>query len=391
MFKRLLFVALVASAARADVWQVSADLQKAINIAADGDTLLLAPGRYVAEAMPYEEARCGNCLNAATPVHATRGFVIDGKRLVLRGRKAADVILETHAGYGLLMINSHDSVIEWLTITGGVRDVDGKATDGAIVLKHSQATIRSCFLRDNTHFIDSVIVGIGGVMVREGSNARIEHCAILHNSWDGVALYRGALATISDCAMDSGRGVGIGVTWDAAAVCLRNNISHYWKGIGSFGTATVVARNNAVYDNLGWGMIAAGASTLIAENNVIARNGNCGLAIWNSGTRGRFVNNIAVFNGWRKQWVCPCVGFWNQDSSAVGWTVSNNIVWGNVQQDVLGADSTGFLFVNPQFADTLDFSLERNSPARGAGDEQLTNSDGSRSDIGLYGGPLAKP
>ena len=98
--------------------------------------------------------------------------------------------------------------------------------------------LRNCRLANNTEYFDSTVVGIGGVMVREGSEVHVEQCAIINNSWDGVALYRGATATITDCVIDSGRGAGIGVTWDAAAICLRNRISRYWKGIGTFGTAT---------------------------------------------------------------------------------------------------------------------------------------------------------
>lgn len=373
----------------AEIHLVTGDLQNAINIAAAGDTLLIEPGRYVARPAPFTEETCGNCKEHRTSVQATRGFVIDAKRLVLKGRKAETTILETRAGYGLLLLHSQGTVIENLTITGGKRDHDGNATDAAIVLKYSTATIRRCFITGNTDFSDSTVVGIGGVMIREGSDAQIEACHIFNNSWDGVALYRGAQAAISDCVIDSGRGAGIGVTWDAVAICLRNRISHYWKGIGSFGTATVVARNNAVFDNLGWGMIASGTSTLIAENNVVARNGNCGMAIWNKGTRGRMVNNISAFNGTRKQWVCPCVGFWNQESDTAGWTVSNNIVWSNTAGNVQGWDSTAFLVADPQFSDSLSFRVAETSPARGSGDPQISNADCTRSDIGLFGGAAA--
>jgi hypothetical protein len=388
MLLPFLFVLFSLALARAEVQVVSSELQRAINLASDGDTLLIAPGRYLAEPAPFVETTCGNCQEHQTEVHASRGFVIDAKRLVLKGRKAEKVVLETHAGYGLLLLRSRGTVIENLTITGGKRDRDGNATDAAIVLKYSTAVIRRCLLADNIEYNDSTVVGIGGVMIREGSEARIEGCRIVNNSWDGIALYRGAIATVSDCVIDSGRGAGIGVTWDAA-ICLRNRISHYWKGVGSFGTATVVARNNAVFDNLGWGIIAAGSSTLIAENNVVARNGNCGLAIWEKSTRGRMVNNISAFNGWRKQWVCPCVGFWNQEADTAGWVVSHNLVWENSAGNVQGWDSTAFLVADPQFTDSLSFRPAETSPARGRGDPAVTNPDGSLSDIGLYGGPAA--
>ncbi len=305
------------------------------------------------------------------------------------GDPQGGTVLVTNAGYGLLLLNSRGSVIENLTITGGRRDRDGAATDGAIVVKQSTVKITHCTLRDNTQFFDSTIVGIGGVMIRENSEVWLTRCRIINNNWDGVALYRGATAMITDCVIDSGRGAGIGVTWDATATCLRNEISHYWKGIGSFGTATVVARNNLVHHNLGWGLIASGESTMIAENNTVTRNGNCGIAIWNAGTRGRIVNNISAQNGWRKEWVCPCVGFWNQEGDTVGWVVQNNLVWQNREGDVRGADSTRFITADPQFADTVTFA-PLSDAAKGTGDAALTNPDGTPSNLGHTGGPAAR-
>jgi hypothetical protein len=396
MLKRYVFILLCLTIlplrVRADVWGVRSNLQEAINLAADGDTLILDEGHYVAEPAVYAENLCGNCQDQRTEVHATRGFVIDAKRLVIRPRsRKSFVSLETHAGYGLLVLNSKGTVIENVTITGGMRDPDGSATDAAVVVKGSTVTLRRCRIYGNSDFKDSTIVGIAGVAVREGGDVRIDNCLIQGNSWDGVALYRGAIALIKECVIDSGRGVGVGVTWDAVATVLRNRISHYWKGIGSFGTTTVVARDNAVFDNLGWGIIASGASTMIAENNVSVRNGNCGIAIWNAGTRGRIVNNISAYNGGRKEWVCPCVGFWNQESDTTGWHVAYNLVWDNAAGNVRGEDSTAFIVADPQFTDSLSF-IPQAAATKEMGDPELTNPDGTRSNIGIYGGPeAAKP
>ena len=127
---------------------------------------------------------------------------------------------------------------------------------------------------------------------------------------------------------------------------------------------------------------------MIAENNTVAQDGNCGIAIWNAGTRGRIVNNISAFNGWRKEWVCPCVGFWNQESDTVGWIVANNLLWQNSAGNVRGMDSAKFMIADPQFADTMSFSLRENSVARGAA--TLTNPDGSPGDLGYTGGPASR-
>jgi nitrous oxidase accessory protein NosD len=74
-------------------------------------------------------------------------------------------------------------------------------------------------------------------MGREGALLHIHHNVIRHNSWDGIALYRGASALIHDNHISYGRGAGIGVTWSAQALIYRNVVEHYWKGIGAFGTS----------------------------------------------------------------------------------------------------------------------------------------------------------
>ena len=45
------------------------------------------------------------------------------------------------------------------------------------------------------------------------------------------------------------------------------------------------------------------------------------------------------------------------------------------------------MFVNP---DSMDFELQMYSPLIDAGDPNILDKDGSRSDIGLFGGPLGE-
>jgi hypothetical protein len=208
-----------------------------------------------------------------------------------------------------------------------------------------------------------------------------------------MALYRGATAVISDCVIKKGRGAGIGVTWDAHCIAKRNRISEYWKGLGAFGTSTVVAHNNLVYDNLGWGIIGTGESYLDATNNIVFHNGNCGLAPWSQECRGRFVNNIVTENGWRDEWVCPCVGVWNY-GDLDKWLFLNNLIWNNKEgnfkdmPDMIGKN--GNISADPLFVGNGDFHLRPESPAIDAGYKEITDHDGSPSDLGIYGGTLAR-
>ncbi|MFH1698944.1 MAG: right-handed parallel beta-helix repeat-containing protein [Candidatus Zixiibacteriota bacterium] len=258
-----------------------------------------------------------------------------------------------------------------------------------MVVRNSIVSITECALSDNDHRIDSVVVGIGGVFGREGAEIFINNSEIINNGWDGMALYRGASAIIKDCIIKKGRGAGIGVTWDAHCLAIRNQISEFWKGIGSFGTSTVIAHNNLVYDNLGWGIIGTGESFMDAANNVVYHNGNCGVAPWSQECRGKFVNNIIVNNGWREEWVCPCVGIWNY-GNLNNWDFYNNLIWnneaGNIKDmpDINGKN--GNISIDPLFVGEGDFHLLPDSPAINAGYKEITDTDGSPSDLGIYGG-----
>jgi hypothetical protein len=317
-----------------------------------------------------------------------------GKRITLLGAGADQTVLSTGAGYGVYLEYADGSVIRHLAVTGGRRDADGNATDAAVVVRGGCVTLESLHLRDNTDRAEGVVVGIGGVMGREGADLVIRKCRIVNNGWDGVALYRGATALIADNVIETGRGAGIGITWDAAAMALRNRISGYWKGIGTFGVSRAVVRNNAVFDNLGWGIIATGDSHLEAAHNVIARNGNCGLAVWSETATGIAIHNIIVENGWRKEWVCPRVGIWHQSRQEI-FPVGTNLLFGNAAGDwlsELGEEPPGELLqADPRFRGAVDFRLESGSPAVDAGDASRTDSDGTLPDVGLTGGPSARP
>jgi hypothetical protein len=361
-------------------------LQEMIERAADGDTLILAAGVFSAGRTEMIDSLCGNCEEHRTPVRATAGFIIKGKGLVILGRGAGRTILETNAGYGVYFEDSDGSVLSGLTVTGGRRDPDGNATDAAVVARRSSVTVTDCEITDNTSRIDTVVVGIGGVFGREGAELVVRRTVIRNNGWDGVALYRGASAFIADNEISGGRGAGIGITWDAVATVLRNRISGYWKGIGTFGDSRAVVRENIVHDNLGWGIIATGTSWLDASNNIVHRNGNCGLAVWSETCRARFTNNIVTENGWREEWVCPCVGAWMTGPNGRAEFSYNNI-WGNEEgnyanmPDLTGTD--GNRSIDPGFPGDGSYRLPADSPLIDSGNPLLTDPDGTRSDIGL--------
>lgn len=365
------------------------DLQEKLDRAANGETITIGEGTFQAQPQDFVDSLCGNCLIHRTGVRASFGFLVHGKDLVLIGAGPEKTILETRAGYGIF-IDGGNVTIRDLTITGGIRDLDGNATDAAIVVRRGRVSLSNLTIRDNTSRAESVVVGVGGVMGREGSELDIRGCRILNNGWDGVALYRGATAVIADNVIEKGRGAGIGITWDAVALVERNRVSEYWKGIGTFGQSRAVVRNNAVFENLGWGIIATGESFLEATHNVIVRNGNCGFAVWDSSASGIAENNIISGNGWRKEWVCPCVGIWHAGTQN-RFPIRFNDVFDNTRGPWISDETPRgpTLQVDPLFRGPRDFRLVPGSTMIDSGDSLRTDTDGSRSDIGLTGGPAS--
>ncbi len=269
---------------------------------ADGDLpagthLRLAAGDYELRPRAYTDSTCGNCEDPSTRVEATVGLRLSGFGIVLEGVHADSVRIRTRAGYGILFDGCAECRLANVTLTDGVRDPDPNATDAAVVVKHAAVRVENCRIRDNIGdfaTVTHVVVGIIGIAGRE--EARIEAVGnhILRNSWDGIALYRGAQATIENNRIDGvdkargkqiggGRGVGIGLTWDARATVRRNHVTRYWKGIGVFVDARADVRENVIEDILTWGIAYwdAGSGKPVAriERNVVYATGACGISL----------------------------------------------------------------------------------------------------------------
>ena len=224
-----------------------------------------------------------------------------------------------------------------MKVTGGVRDKDGNATDAGVVAQREPRHDHAAVPSPTTSINDStVVVGIGGVFGREGAELYILDNRIENNGWDGVALYRGATAMIADNVIRTGRGAGVGITWDAHGHGAAQRRQRYWKGIGSFGNTRVVARNNRVHHNLGWGMVASGQRR--SWTPPTTRSCATATAAWRSGairSRGASPTTWCIMNGWRKQWVCPCVGVWDYGQPK-GFAVTNNLVFANEAGELQG-------------------------------------------------------
>lgn len=281
--------------------------------------VLLLPGHHWLEPIPYVDPTCGNCADPATEVPATLGARLTGRRIRLVGPEEGEAVVHTRAGYGLLVEDCVDCEVSGLVLTDGIRDTSSSATDAAIVVRRSSVRITDNVIRDNLGdpaVIEAGIVGIMGITGREGARLRIEGNRIHRNSWDGIALYRGAEAEIVDNDIDGidlalgrtvggGRGVGIGLTWDARAVVRGNRVARYWKGIGVFVDAQATVEENLVERIATWGLSLwdadQGRPSARFRYNVVDSTGACGVSIVRSSAEspvpGELVGNVLARTG----------------------------------------------------------------------------------------------
>jgi hypothetical protein len=273
------------------------DLAGLVARAGPGETIRLEAGHYELEPRDYVDPRCGNCEEPETPVAATLGLRVSGRELRLVGAGAGETVIHTRSGYGILFEDCEGCALEGVTVTDGARDPDGRATDAAVVVRRSRVLVRGCRIEENIgdpETVREVIVGVAGIVGREGAEIEVRESEILGNSWDGIALYRGAGALIENNRIDGvdaargetvggGRGVGVGITWDARAEVRGNLVARYWKGIGIFVDGRATVEENVVEDVLTWGIslwdAGEGKPSGVIRDNAVYRTGACGVAV----------------------------------------------------------------------------------------------------------------
>jgi len=173
----------------------------------------------------------------------------------------------------------------------------------------------------------------------------------------------------------------------------------------SQGTVTV-RRNRFVGNNVGifsWCFQEDCAALLIAENNVFV--GNSRVAVDANGPPvHRLVNNTVVGNG--RGFVLNNLASLAENNIVVqnsgdglagysGVTVRYNDVWGNGLNYNGPLPGPGSISADPHFVNAAagDYHLQPSSPCIDTGnpDPAYNDPDGSRNDIGAYGGPNAPP
>jgi hypothetical protein len=326
----------VMSRAMDDAGNVETEIEK-VNIIVYRFADIYVPDDFATIQAAINAAVSGNIIMVKAGIYYENIVMEDG--ITLLGEGADVTIIDGgESGSVITARNTTPAEISGFTIQNGKSDGGGgiNADDSEAIL-----TISNNIIINNSS-------SFGGAICGQLGRSVIKNNIIGHNSgWNGGAIdARGEYLFVNN-------------------IVVHNNAGNHAGGIMVYGTdCRPVIKNNVIAYNStsgkGGGILCTNNSNPTIINNII-------------------VNNVASNIG-------GGIGFEVGGSA----NISYNDVWGN-NSDYGGGASAGVgdisadpLFVDP---DNGDYHLQVGSPCIDAGDPNILDPDGSRSDRGAYGGP----
>ncbi len=303
-----------------------------------------------------------------------QGGTVDITDLTVTGMKpetcSTDIVCSK--GYGLIVVHSPIFNLNNSIISANTYGLVGK--DSATI-----KVLNSTFTKNENY----------GLTVSNNTKMLVKDNIITENS-DGVLSFKEAEVTIQNNQIIDNRDYGI-VAQQNSTVFVSNNIianTHQYSGINLYDDAKAIINNNIIKNTHAQSIQVAGDAIVTIKNNTLTGSKTSLALDCQQNAKCEVVNNIA-YN--------------NKDSGFLGekkenfTRFENNLSYGNTG----GPWNTNFgrwppasnIGVNPLFVSETngDFHLAANSPAKDAGDPSILDRDGSRSDIGAYGGPESMP
>lgn len=304
-------------------------IQRAVDAAAPGDTILVAPGSYA------ENIMIRKALYLRSAEGASRTAIVDPHRDSSWGGLETVVLWIDSATVG---------EVSGFTIRGNYD------TNGAGIL----------LLSDGWRVSDCAITG-HHTGVSSGNSSSV----IVHNRFTSnreIDIFAGKNTIVTNNTMIGGNSTYDALLLSGRAIATNNLIANCVHGVRFLSADdSVIVRNNVItmfgdiYAGFQYGLWNVGSSNII-ENNIVTHCPRTGV----SGSPGNFRYNDVVDNV--------------QDYSGESWMGKG----GNISADPLFCDNDSLCF------------LASDSPCIDGGSELVVDPDGSRSDIGLYGGPNAE-
>ena len=273
----LVFPPLFATGALSRTWYVTVDgsgdvptIQAAIDTAAPGDEILVAPGRYTWENQGGDE------IALLVVYRGCNGFTLRSEA----GPEAT--ILDAQARGRVMFIQGYNHItVDGFTITGGQAPASSDYVGGGICVHIStDDVIRNCVFTDNWG-----IYG-GGFWATSRCNTRLENCTFFGNSAEryggGIGVgYNQVLLTVTGCTVignSAGQyGGGIAAIQSTMivehTVVMGNEAGNMGGGLCATDTEALTVTGTTFSENrapLGGGVYARGTSSLVLTRSIVA-------------------------------------------------------------------------------------------------------------------------
>ena len=378
-------------------------IQEAINAAANGDTVLVAPGTYI------ENINFAGKAITVTSEAGPEVTLIDGNRV--------NSVVKFMSGEG------RSSVLSGFTVWNGRSryDIVGSGNGGGVTVEYSSPTITGNIIVNNRGCVGAGIsIHFGSPLIQRNTitNNRLSEC-----TGDGGGISIGGASSaqvldniIADNFAPSGSGGGIAL-YSAGTPTIRGNIisgntatglSPCASGGGisiEIYTSAYVAENAIVGNTAGCGAGvswdgAPGVSPLLA-NNTIADNNGPGVSLQHPSEM-VFVNNIVLGKAGHAAIVCanpsglnpPAFRFNNvlaTSGTAYGGTCNDQSgINGNISSDPMFVDQAGGnyrVLPSSQSIDAGDNTVAGTPSLDLGGNARIVDGDGNGTvviDIGAY-------
>ena len=285
----LLLALLIVGPSFAKTWQVEKDgsgdfsiIQDAVNLAADGDTIFIGPGRY-------EEYETTGSNGRSTHIYVN----LFGKSLTLQGAGTDQTFI------GPEEIDFHPWPGTYVYILGAIGCTELAIND--LTMDHSPwvmlrmqdvGTMRvaNCTFKEGQYGVSGALTGSGiisnclfedltscGVAISDPTPTfRVEYC-IFNNVFVPVGVdWSPAHCDVVNCQMDGGR-VGVkfaGGGGGSVSNCTIRNFENY--GVVASDDGDITITNNIIEQTDGWGMyISVAENTVIRQNSISTQTGKC--------------------------------------------------------------------------------------------------------------------
>ncbi|MFG2923958.1 right-handed parallel beta-helix repeat-containing protein [Streptomyces sp. NPDC048305] len=270
-----------------------ASLTAALEAAAEGDVLTVAPGTYRENLVVHRAVTLRGPEGSAGSVRIAPA---DGVPLTVR---ASAVLLDLH-------VEGQDSAAPALLIEEGAPELSDlrivtRSAAGVEVRGEARPTVRRCTVDNPAGVGIAVLDGAGGVFeeceivsagqsgvsVRDGAHPRLERCRVHHASGAGLSVTgEGSALEAVGCEVYEVKGTGVQVTSRGTAhltECTVHRTSA--DGVTLDTDAVLTLADCAIHDIPENAIDLRSRSVLTLTRSTVRRFGRNGLSVWDPGTR----------------------------------------------------------------------------------------------------------